>query len=265
MPPELASDFRASGLTHLLAVSGTNLTLVVGFMLIVARWAGVRARGLLVVGARLLVDFILSKEGQTIVEKDGHVGHGAILHGCIVKRNAMVGMNAAVILINVWHIVRILREPKNALLKQYEKMFDLEGIGLTVEMEALRAVARKAIERGTGARGLRAVLEDTLLEVMFDIPSRDDVREVVLTAESVEGRVPPLLVLTALAGIVQALLLTRHMLFVGFALRDDHFHAVVHDVRRALGDNTRPEKLGTALLLEPDQLQQEQRDERAEV
>jgi ATP-dependent Clp protease ATP-binding subunit ClpX len=74
-------------------------------------------------------------------------------------------------------------------------MFDLEGIGLTVEAEALRAVARKAIARGTGARGLRAVLEETMLDVMFDIPSRDDVREVVLTAESVEGRVPPLLVL----------------------------------------------------------------------
>ena len=92
-------------------------------------------------------------------------------------------------------LVRILREPRNALLKQYEKMFDLEGIGLTVEAEALRAVARKAIARGTGARGLRAVLEETMLDVMFDIPSRDDVREVVLTAESVEGRVPPLLVL----------------------------------------------------------------------
>ncbi|HUF12884.1 MAG TPA: ATP-dependent Clp protease ATP-binding subunit ClpX [Longimicrobiales bacterium] len=92
-------------------------------------------------------------------------------------------------------LVRILREPRNALLKQYEKMFDIEGIGLTVDAEALRAVARRAIARGTGARGLRAVLEETMLEVMFDIPSRDDVREVVITAESVEGRVPPLLVL----------------------------------------------------------------------
>jgi len=91
--------------------------------------------------------------------------------------------------------VRILQEPRNALLKQYEKMFEIEGIGLTVEAEALRAVARKAIARGTGARGLRAVLEETMLEIMFDIPSRDDVREVVLTAESVEGHVPPLLVL----------------------------------------------------------------------
>ena len=92
-------------------------------------------------------------------------------------------------------LVRILQEPRNALLKQYEKMFEIEGIGLTVEAEALRAVARKAIARGTGARGLRAVLEETMLEIMFDIPSRDDVREVVLTAESVEGHVPPLLVL----------------------------------------------------------------------
>jgi len=61
----------------------------------------------------------------------------------------------------------------------------------------------------------------------------------------------------SLTGLVQALLVTRHMLFVGFALRDDHFHSVVHDVRRALGDNARTGKLGTALLLEPDELQQE--------
>ena len=83
---------------------------------------------------------------------------------------------------SVMRIVRILREPRNALLKQYENMFDLEGIGLTVEHEALRAVARKAIVRGTGARGLRAVLEESMLDVMFDIPSRDDVREFELTA-----------------------------------------------------------------------------------
>jgi len=92
-------------------------------------------------------------------------------------------------------LVRILQEPRNALLKQYEKIFELEGIGLTVEPEAVRAIARKAIARGTGARGLRAVLEEAMLEIMFDVPSRDDVREVVLTSEAVAGAVPPLLVL----------------------------------------------------------------------
>jgi ATP-dependent Clp protease ATP-binding subunit ClpX len=90
---------------------------------------------------------------------------------------------------------RILQEPKNALVKQYDKMFELEGIRLTFDAEAVGAVARKALERGTGARGLRAVLEDVMRDVMFDIPSRDDVREVVVTREAVTDAIPPLLVL----------------------------------------------------------------------
>jgi len=92
-------------------------------------------------------------------------------------------------------LVKILVEPKNALVKQYEKMFELEGVGLTFDPEALRAIARKALERGTGARGLRAVLEGIMRDVMFELPSRDDVREVVITVESVTEGLPPLLVL----------------------------------------------------------------------
>ena len=92
-------------------------------------------------------------------------------------------------------LVRILTEPKNALLKQYEKMFELEGIGLTFDAEAVRAIAQKALARGTGARGLRAVLEDLMRDIMFEVPSRDDVREVIITVESVLHGVPPLLVL----------------------------------------------------------------------
>jgi len=92
-------------------------------------------------------------------------------------------------------LVRILQEPKNALLKQYDKMFDLEGIRLTFDSDAVRAVARKALDRGTGARGLRAVLESLMREVMFEIPSREDVREVVITPEAVTDGIPPLLVL----------------------------------------------------------------------
>src|SRR5690606_4895847 len=92
-------------------------------------------------------------------------------------------------------LVKILVEPKNALVKQYEKMFELEGVGLTFDPEALRAIARKALERGTGARGLRAVLEGIMRDVMFELPSRDDVRGVVITVESVTEGLPPLLVL----------------------------------------------------------------------
>ncbi len=92
-------------------------------------------------------------------------------------------------------LVQILQEPKNALVKQYSKMFDLEGIGLTFDPEAIRAVARRALKRGTGARGLRAVLEEIMRDIMFELPSRDDVREVVITVESVDKGIPPLLVL----------------------------------------------------------------------
>jgi ATP-dependent Clp protease ATP-binding subunit ClpX len=92
-------------------------------------------------------------------------------------------------------LVRILQEPKNALLKQYDKMFELEGIRLTFDPSAVRAIAKRALERGTGARGLRAVLEEIMRDVMFEIPSRDDVREVVITPECVMDTIPPLLVL----------------------------------------------------------------------
>src|SRR5256886_1465651 len=91
-------------------------------------------------------------------------------------------------------LVRILVEPKNALLKQYQKLFELENVRLTIEKDALKAIAQKAIKRGTGARGLRAILEEMMTDIMFELPSRDDVREVAITAECVtEGR-PPLLV-----------------------------------------------------------------------
>jgi ATP-dependent Clp protease ATP-binding subunit ClpX len=99
--------------------------------------------------------------------------------------------------LDVEALIRILQEPKNALVKQYDRMFDLEGIRLTFETEALSAVARKALERGTGARGLRAVLEDVMRDVMYDVPSRHDVREVVITRESVTDGISPLLVLHA--------------------------------------------------------------------
>jgi ATP-dependent Clp protease ATP-binding subunit ClpX len=94
-------------------------------------------------------------------------------------------------------LVRILAEPKNALLKQYKRILAMEGVGLTFDPGAVRAIARKALERGTGARGLRAVIEEVMRDVMFDIPSRPDVREVVVTPESISDSIPPLLILAA--------------------------------------------------------------------
>ncbi|MFQ5890036.1 MAG: ATP-dependent Clp protease ATP-binding subunit ClpX [Gemmatimonadota bacterium] len=92
-------------------------------------------------------------------------------------------------------LIEILTRPKNALVKQYQKMFELEGVGLTFDPEALKAIACMTIERGTGARGLRAVLERIMLDMMFELPSREDVREVVVTRETIEDGTPPLLIL----------------------------------------------------------------------
>ena len=92
-------------------------------------------------------------------------------------------------------MLEILQRPKNALVKQYQKMFELEDVGLTFDPKALSAVASKTIQRGTGARGLRAVLEEVMLEIMFTLPSRDDVREVVITLETIEEGAEPLLIL----------------------------------------------------------------------
>jgi ATP-dependent Clp protease ATP-binding subunit ClpX len=91
-------------------------------------------------------------------------------------------------------LVKILLEPKNALSKQYQRLFELETVGLTFDPEALKAVARLAIKRGAGARGLRAILEETMTDIMFDLPGRDDVREVVITKECITEQRPPLVV-----------------------------------------------------------------------
>src|SRR5574338_371048 len=91
-------------------------------------------------------------------------------------------------------LVRILLEPKNALTKQYKRLFELENVGLTFDPEALRAVAQKALKRGTGARGLRSILETLMTDIMFDLPARDDVREVVITRECVTEGTQPLIV-----------------------------------------------------------------------
>jgi ATP-dependent Clp protease ATP-binding subunit ClpX len=90
-------------------------------------------------------------------------------------------------------LVRILTEPRNALAKQYQRLFEMDGVELTFDEDALRAVAHKAIERKTGARGLRAILEDVMLDIMFDIPSREDVSTCRITKDVIEKVCPPLL------------------------------------------------------------------------
>src|ERR687898_524583 len=91
-------------------------------------------------------------------------------------------------------LVQILSKPKNALVKQYTRLFEMDGVELEFTEEALQSIADQAIHRGTGARGLRAIMEEVLLPVMYDIPSRDDVAKVVVTKETVEDNVLPTIV-----------------------------------------------------------------------
>ncbi|MHB1610380.1 MAG: ATP-dependent Clp protease ATP-binding subunit ClpX [Sulfobacillus sp.] len=93
-------------------------------------------------------------------------------------------------------LVQILTEPRNALVKQYQKMLSLDNVELEFKEDAIRAVAREAMRRNTGARALRAIIEDIMLDVMYDMPSRNDIAKCVVTREVVENREAPLLVTT---------------------------------------------------------------------
>ncbi|RHW33381.1 ATP-dependent protease ATP-binding subunit ClpX [Lysinibacillus yapensis] len=92
-------------------------------------------------------------------------------------------------------LVQILTEPKNALVKQYQKMFELDKVELEFEEEALKAIAEEAIERKTGARGLRSIIESTMLEMMFELPSREDIVKCVITKETITDKKTPKLIL----------------------------------------------------------------------
>jgi len=91
-------------------------------------------------------------------------------------------------------LVKILEEPKNSLTKQYSKLFEIEGVKLTFSKDALKAIAQKAIVRKTGARGLRSIIEEVLLETMFDLPSIEGVDEVILNKEVINGKTKPLMI-----------------------------------------------------------------------
>lgn len=93
-------------------------------------------------------------------------------------------------------LVKILTEPKNALVKQYKELLAMDGVDLEFEEEALKLIAQKAIERKTGARGLRSIIEESMLDIMYEIPSRDDIEKCIITKETIENKVEPTLVLS---------------------------------------------------------------------
>jgi len=110
--------------------------------------------------------------------------------GLIPEFIGRLPMIAAVEGLDRTSLVRILVEPKNALLKQFKKLFDLDGVDLQFTDDAVEAIADLALERGTGARGLRAIVEETLLDVMFEVPSRSEVAQVLVDADAIRGTAP---------------------------------------------------------------------------
>jgi len=91
-------------------------------------------------------------------------------------------------------LIRILVEPKNALVKQYRRLLEMDGVRLTFTDAALKAIAHRALDRKTGARGLRAIIEDVTLDVMYDVPSLDNVKEVVINEDVITGGGRPIIV-----------------------------------------------------------------------
>ena len=98
-------------------------------------------------------------------------------------------------------LIDILTTPKNSLVKQFQKLFEMDGVKLKFAKSALGAVARKALERESGARGLRAILEEAMLDIMYDVPSKSGIKEVVVNDDTINKSEPPLIVYHKEAGV----------------------------------------------------------------
>jgi ATP-dependent Clp protease ATP-binding subunit ClpX len=129
---------------------------------------------------------------QSVIEKLGGIEPEDLTKfGLIPEFIGRLPVNAMLSELDEAALISILTEPKNALTKQYSKLFEYEGIELEFEPEALKEVARQALERRTGARGLRAILEQTMLDVMYEVPSNEKVNKVIVTMDSVTGKGTP--------------------------------------------------------------------------
>lgn len=132
---------------------------------------------------------------QSVVEKLGGIeSEDLSKFGLIPEFIGRLPVNAMLDELDEEALVQILTEPKNAITKQYQKLFEYDGIECEFDKDALREVARVALKKKTGARGLRAILEQTMLDVMYDIPSNDKICKVVVTLDSILGKSSPLLV-----------------------------------------------------------------------
>jgi ATP-dependent Clp protease ATP-binding subunit ClpX len=140
---------------------------------------------------------------KTITEKETR-DIGAVLkevtpqdltkYGLIPEFVGRVPINVSLEGLDKEALVRILKEPKSALIKQYQKLFEFDNVKLTFEPDAIEAIAEKALERNTGARGLRSIMEKIMMDVMYEIPSDDTIESCVITKESVEGTSQPFVV-----------------------------------------------------------------------
>ena len=91
-------------------------------------------------------------------------------------------------------LIKILKEPKNALIKQYQRLIEMEGVGLKFTDDSLKAIAQLALERKLGARGLRAILEEIMLDLMYEVPSQQDIKEIVISGDTIARKEQPLIV-----------------------------------------------------------------------
>ena len=131
---------------------------------------------------------VVNKHEQNISELFKKVlPEDLVKFGLIPELIGRVPVTVSLDLLDVPALVAILKEPKNSLTKQYQALFDMDGVKLTFEDDALDAVAQKAYDRGTGARGLRAIMEETMAEIMFELPSDDNAGACVITKALVEG------------------------------------------------------------------------------
>jgi ATP-dependent Clp protease ATP-binding subunit ClpX len=135
------------------------------------------------------------KEAETAIEKLGGIEAGDLSRfGLIPEFIGRLPVNAMLQELSEDDLMHILTQPKNAIVKQYQKLFEFDGIELEITDDALREVAKTAIKKKTGARGLRSILEQTMLDVMYEIPANDKICKCIVTKEAIQGVESPQLV-----------------------------------------------------------------------
>ncbi|MBQ5648733.1 MAG: ATP-dependent Clp protease ATP-binding subunit ClpX, partial [Clostridia bacterium] len=130
---------------------------------------------------------VRSKEQKKNIFKYA-TAHDIVKFGLIPELVGRLPINVALDELNEEALVRIMKEPKNSVLKQYTKLFSMEDVDIEFTEDACNTVAKLAIERNTGARGIRSIIEEAMLPVMFEVPSRKDIKKVIVTADFIQGK-----------------------------------------------------------------------------